>query len=243
MKVEKKYTADVGPGKKFNENGTFNWFPGNTIICDFSKNNQVLDEIKHIQNEYQQLDYAHKFSFMPLRSIHMTVFEGLCHFKRDKDSWSSLINQAESIERTDQWIGNQLKGVEFPDLIKMKLKGVGLNTIEYEPFDDITRRRLQKFRNDVSSRTGIRSDDHDHDHYQFHVTFGYVLIQLTEEEKNHLKNLALKLNVRMKQNLNVIQNDQVMFTVFEDMTWFEPYKKGARQNLIQKLKNQEGLKT
>ena len=98
------YTGVVGEGQKFNEDGTFRFFTGNTIICDLSRNQEVMNEIRYIQERCKALPCASKFVFMPPESIHMTVFELLCFFKREKSLWSSYLDLNSNPEETDAFL-------------------------------------------------------------------------------------------------------------------------------------------
>ncbi|NGP46777.1 DUF1868 domain-containing protein, partial [Bacillaceae bacterium SIJ1] len=98
-----QFTDAVGSTKKFNEEGRLKWFPGNTIVCNLYEDTKVIEKIKEIQAAYQKLSCAHKFSMMPMSSIHMTVFELLCHFNRTPEKWSEFLNIDEDLEHIDQF--------------------------------------------------------------------------------------------------------------------------------------------
>lgn len=220
------HTEIVGEGQKFKEDGTFQYFIGNTIICDLSQNQDLMNEIRYIQERCKALPCASKFVFMPPDSIHMTVFELLCFFNREESLWSSYLDLNISPEETDAFFAKKLEAIQMPDNFAMKIDSVAGNCIWLRPADQATADRLRSFRDEAAQATGVKFPNHDN--YRFHATFSYQLIQLTQEEENHLAKELDKLAIEVKERLELVDTGQALYTVFNDMSRFVPYTPGVR---------------
>ncbi|MDF2650980.1 MAG: hypothetical protein K0Q73_6785 [Paenibacillus sp.] len=226
-KVMDTYTNAVGEKQKFNKDGTFRWFPGNTIVCDLSNDQNVLNEIHRIQERYRELPFSSKFVYMPIESIHMTVMELLCYFHQEKSVWSSFLDIDAPLEETDAFFAEKLETVDMPRDFAMKVESVGFgHCIWLRPADQATAERLRDFRDKVAQVTGVKFPDHDS--YEFHITYAYQLMHLTPEEETHLSEVLDQISSKVKEHLDTVNTGQVLYTVFKDMSRFVPYTPDAR---------------
>lgn len=228
------YTNAVGNEKKFNEDGSFRSFPGNTIVCNLHDQPKVVEDILWIQQEHSKLSFAQKFAWNPPQSFHMTVFELLCHYHRQAPLWSSRMQLDVPLEELDRFFAEALEPIEFPEHIAMKVNRLNKTTISVSPYDQETRQRLHEFREQVSLTTGVRFPNHDT--YGFHISFGYQLIQMTPEEEEQFKQFQHHLSELLVQRLSSVEMGKAEYTVFEDMTEFVPYTKDARAMLQRQRK-------
>lgn len=214
---------------KFNEDGTMKWFPGNTIVSNLYDDEKLMEAIKRIQREYRQLPFSYKYSLTPEESIHMTVFELLCHFNRKPEYWSSQLELDEDLEKLDTYFYDKLSSIKFPSGFEMQPARISGTNIEVNPVDENTRKLLKDLREQLAEVTGVRFPNHDT--YQFHISFGYRIHDLTEEEEQEIKKLNETLNKEVVSKIGAITIKEVSYTVFEDMSKFVPYNPGARMQL------------
>ncbi|CAG7651093.1 hypothetical protein PAESOLCIP111_06245 [Paenibacillus solanacearum] len=227
--MSEQFTKAVGEQAKFNEDGTFRPFPGNTIVCNLTES-RVVDEIIRVQQAHiSALSFAHKFAWTPPESFHMTVIELLCHYHRRPALWTSLLELDTPIEETDRFFAKALEPVSFPGHFRMKVEGLRKTSIGVSPHDEATRQLLHAFREEVSRAAGVRFPNHDT--YGFHISFGYQLIQLTPEEEAEFKQFQQDYSRQLVERLSVIDMEKVDYTVFEDMTRFVPYAPEERAAL------------
>lgn len=223
------FTNAVGERRKFNEDGSFRPFPGNTIVCNLTES-RVIEEIVRVQQAHaSSLPFAHKFAWTPPESFHMTVIELLCHEHRKPELWSSFLDLDAPIEETDRFFAKVLEPLSFPGHFRMKVERLHKTTIGVSPYDEAARQCLHEFREQVSRLAGVRFPNHDT--YRFHISFGYQLIQLTPGEEKQFNQLQLDLSRSLVEKLGVIEMGTVEYTVFEDMTKFVPYSPEARAML------------
>lgn len=223
------YTGVVGENQKFNEDGTFRWFPGNTMICDLSHHRNVMKAIRLIHERYKSLPFASKFVCMPHDSIHMTVFEFVCHFNRDKSHWSAMLELDAPIEETDRFFAERLADVEMPDNFTMKLDSVGSGGLLLSPADQAIAACLREFRDRVGQATGVKFPNHDT--YEYHISHSYQLVHLTPEEEAYLTEVRNELTSKIKEVWVTFNTGHVLYTLFKDMSKFVPYRPDARASL------------
>lgn len=215
---------------KFDEEGNMRWFPGNTIVCNLYDNPEVMDAIRRVQSEYRKLPFARKYSLTPEGSIHMTVFELLCHFNRRSEYWSRFLDLDEELEKMDVFFHEKLSSIPFPDgVIQMKAIKIGGTNLLVNPVDEATNKLIRGFRDQLAEVTGVRFPNHDT--YQFHISFGYRIHELTEDEQKTVDELNRKLNEEVIAKMGPIPIKKIDYTVFEDMSEFVPYSPSAREEL------------
>ncbi len=226
------FTANVGTGKKFNQEGGMNHFPGNTIVSNLYDNPAVMNVITQIQEEYRSLPWAHKYHLMPEGSIHMTVFELLCHYNRTPELWSKALPLDAPVVETDAFFARRLDPIEMISGFKMKPLSIKGTNLSVKPSDENTRILLRNFRELLAEATGARFPNHDT--YEFHISFGYKLQELLPEEQLEMDQLNEKLSREIVSNMDLIEIKAVDYTVFEDMSEFVPYSEQARAELKQR---------
>ncbi len=214
---------------KFHSDGKMKWFPGNTIVSNLSHNSNVMEVIHEIQKAYQRLPFAEKFSFLPLSSVHMTVFELVCHFVRKQEKWSQYVDLDEPLDQVDSFFNDKLSTLTFIKDFQMKAHSIRGTGLDLDPIDKQTKERIKTFRDELADTTGIKFKNHDT--YQFHISFAYRI----EEQDSHEKQVVAELNNQLLQDviaeMEPITIKQIDFTVFEDMSEFVPYDSQARERL------------
>lgn len=207
---------------KFKENGEFNPFSGNTVVANLYPNESIIGIVETIQTAYQQLSFRHKFALTPKESIHMTVIELVCDLNRVSEYWSKDLSLDMPIDEVSDYFAEKLD--TFPLLnesIQMKTRAIGDQKILLEPANPETLRRLNAIRDDVANKTGVRFPNHQN--YQFHISIGYLISDLTKEEAIILENLNSHLTQLLLKELPQITIKRIDYTVFNDMSRFTPY--------------------
>lgn len=224
--------------KKFNNKGEMQQFPGNTIVSSLYDNKEVLNAFQVIQSEYRALPFAHKYHLLPESSVHMTIFELLCHFNRKVSHWSKHLILDEPIEKVDRYFHNQLSDFQFPNPFEMKPLAISNTVINVTPINDEIKLVLKNLRDQLSNMTGVRFPNHDT--YQFHITFAYKVQPLTELEEKHIQKLNESIHKKILSKVESITIDKIEYTIFEDMSEFAPYGQKTRE-LLRKEKGYSDL--
>lgn len=206
-------------GNKFYEDGRVRQFPGNTVICFVDPQSAVYAHCDWIQDQLGSLPFAHKFTLLPMPSMHMTVFQLITDDTREPDKWSSHLPLDASLEETDDYFIKRFAQVPPPDGFQMSFDQVRSGTvgisIRLQPANDESAQRLKQYRDVLSEATGVRFPDHDS--YFFHISLAYHIQQQTEEEAAQFEALLADINEKMHGTFGVFKTGQPQLTFFDDM--------------------------
>ncbi len=213
------YTSAVG--RKFHADGSPRLFPGNTIIAFVPENSPHFKLCEWAQAQVQPLPFAHKFSFLPPSSFHMTVKELLCDEERTRQRWSSKLALAAPLAEADAFFVDTVATVDWPGGVAMRFSHVARRdnlTIYLKPANRASTQALVAYRNAVAEATGTRLPDHDA--YHFHISLAYRLLELRDEEEAHYQQTLDKLDAYLKEAFGPFDVPAPQLTFFDDMTRF-----------------------
>lgn len=203
-------------GRKFNEDGSIRFFPGNTIISKVLEDNEIYPMITLISKEFQMADKGENYHFLPWDSFHMTMIQGVCEEDRKTELWSKYLPLDMKLSQVDDFFERKYKEVsELPttrmvfDYIDLSKKAI---LVRFLPESEQSAENLKKFRDDVSDKLGVRFPDHDS--YGFHISIAYQLWEMTQQEKDDIQKVCERLSKEMKDG-------KVSFTLRQpEMTYF-----------------------
>lgn len=215
-------------GQKFHQDGSVRTFKGNTFICHLDKSqdyNQIIELVEWAQNQFKAMKCADKYVFLPLTSMHMTVFDGVCDQVRNKSHFSSKVPRSQVINEITDYFLEELKKVQYLPNFQMKFSHVynceiGGTALGLVPENEQTVQYIKELRNTLSEVTGVRMPNFDS--YAFHITLSYKVIMLNEEEKVELENTTRKVEQHLLENMPEFLLNKVDFCEFDNMFEFKP---------------------
>ncbi|MEO1288604.1 MAG: DUF1868 domain-containing protein [Chloroflexota bacterium] len=217
MSSDSIYTSTVG--KKFNPDGSVKLYPGNTIICFCDARNDVYTHLDAIQERLMSLEFASKFTLLPMSSMHMTVMQLLCDQARVPEQWSSKLALDTSLNETDKFFLKTVPQIDPPENFRMRYKSLSFGqvgvSIRLEPDDDITHEQIWQYRNQIADATGVRFPDHET--YKFHISLAYQIQILTEEEQETIQQLIDEINKKYCDTFGIFNSGKPQLTFFDDM--------------------------
>ncbi len=217
--IKKRFTSVIG--KKFDKDGNVQPFPGNSIISFIGPQMKQFQLLIDVQNRLKGKDFSSCFSFLPVESFHMTVFDLLCDQVRVEEHWSKFIPKDHSFEKVEHEIIKLLKEETFKIKFKMKFhhfeleKTIGAILI---PEDDETGTLLRNYRDRLSEITGIRHPNHDE--YFFHISMAYLIYELNDEQRKELKSVVNGIDESMHNEFETLELKPPELVFFPDMFSF-----------------------
>lgn len=222
-----KYTSAVG--SKFHKDGSLRTFPGNTIVSNTEGIEPLHSDLIWIQDQYRKLSFASKLSFMPPPSFHMTFFELLCDQVRKPDYWSKHLSLDAPLEETDSFFASVLGDFAFPETIRMNVDDLKVTSLRLTPVSPEEERLLRQKRDELAGRTGIRMPNHDR--YSFHITLDYIIVELTDAEKEEFEAFRQDFLPVVQERLGTVTLGTPEYVLFNDMGRFLPARDWTREQV------------
>lgn len=212
-------------GNKFNEDGSFRFFPGNTVISKLDHSAPVWQEFLTIRGMLEALPAAHCATMLPDDSIHMTVFEGVCHQWRKPELWTSLLPLDCRLSETDDLMERAIASVPPLGPVNMRMESVRVSfgsSIRLVPATQDDADELHRYREACSAATGIRHPIHDT--YGYHLSICYFTTTPTDEEEAQLRDFGERATAYIRERGFVFPILPPKLTYFNNMYDFTPIR-------------------
>lgn len=219
-KCQSQYPSGVG--QKFYRDGSVRQFPGNTIICHLDPDSALFKTLLSMRKTLEELPFASAFTLLPPSSWHMTVFEGVCDQIRKTGHWPSDLPITASLETCNVLFEQKLKDFALRDDVPFKVKPLGLLplvdgiALNIQPATADDEQRLRDLRDRLSELLMLRHEEHAS--YEFHLSIGYLIRQLSQEEQNDLHRIFENEHAT---NGACFELGAPEFCLFEDMFAYE----------------------
>lgn len=227
----KKATTDYptsitphGMGGKFSLDGKPMYFPGNTFLCHLRSGSDEANALAELQDGLRTGPFGNYFTYLPVSSFHMTIFEGVCGDPLKLNGWPEGVDENSDLASITDLFQSRLSDVttfkkvsvvpeEFQD-------GYWLALIGETPSD---REKLRYAREKLQALTGLYRSSFSN--YRFHSSIGYLRKWMPEDQVlDHLAYSA-ELFRAFQDRVTRIDLGQVEFCTFESMHHFEPVQR------------------
>ena len=211
---------------KFFTNGAPRIFPGNTIICpiESKKDAGLFTVLSETIDRLKQARFARSYSFLPLDSLHMTLFEGVLDEVRRPELWPHDLPLSEPIPAVTDHFMSKLRDLPVEPIFKLRCNGLGLTRsglqVELEPADRFAEVVIRTTRDRLADRLGYRAENHDS--YDFHIGLAYLVRWIPFNELQNLREEVSICTTSLRDKLSVIELGPARLTRFEMMHRFDP---------------------
>ncbi|MET0429782.1 MAG: DUF1868 domain-containing protein [Microvirga sp.] len=216
-------------GTKFTPDGQVLPCPGNTIICHIEPSNPATAPLAAFRAALQAEPYAHKFTFTPPSSYHMTVFEGVIDFNRKPGLWPDDLALDAPVEACNRLFVEKLESFDLGCEPRFRMKvlegdgnvnvrpGAGIYLV---PADDAETAKLRRLRDRLADVLKLHQPGHDT--YKFHTTQTYAIKPLSDEETIRYRAVRRdSINV-LAAAMPVLELGAPELCLFNDMSAFQP---------------------
>lgn len=220
-KPKPKYPAGIMNGK-FDPDGNVLHFPGNTIISHLPNSSELHISLLAFYDRLKEAPFSHLYTLLPPSSWHVTIFEGVTDKVRKPGYWPNDLPIDASVEECTTVYERRLSAFDLQTplpyhftIVDLKpLKGSLSWHVEPQTTDNTALRRL---RDRLSDLLKIRAKNHDN--YGFHISIGYMLRILTDEQNTEIRAFIEDLLKNIPKEFELGAPE---FCTFEDMFAFEP---------------------
>lgn len=207
-------------GTRFDRRGTFLQEPGNTIVCHVRGGSRTQTAMVRLRDRLQALDAGRHFTWTPVSSYHMTLFNGVIESQREPGHWPADLPLDASIPEVTECLVPRLSGFSGMAPFSVKLESVtplGLLVTGATAEDEATIRRI---RDELTVPFGYRKPGHDT--YPLHLTLGYIVRWLPRDLAPVYMRELEEMGETFRQEVPVLELGPAEFCTFQDMNHFEP---------------------
>ena len=190
--METRFGFDVG--RKFNEDGSVRFWPGNTMICLLDHDSLVFQRIKEIRDDFGRNKIGECITLLPDESLHMTAIEGVVDGNRSPERWTTLLPCDTPIR-----VGTGL-------CVALRAKSE----------DD--ERRIRAWREIVSEKMGLRFPSFET--YEFHISLAYGFRTPSDEAMENLEEMVKKYDEKFSLEKFGFIVPEPSMTYFDNMFFF-----------------------
>ncbi|MEQ8482379.1 MAG: DUF1868 domain-containing protein [Hoeflea sp.] len=207
-------------GTRFDRRGNFLQEPGNTIVCHVPDGSRTQTAMVKVRDRLQALDAGGHFTWTPVSSYHMTLFNGVIESQRAREHWPADLPLDASIHEATDYLAPRLSEFRGMAPFSVKLESVtplGLLVTGASADDEATIRRI---RDELTIPFGFRKPGHDG--YPLHLTLGYILRWLPRELAPVYMRELEDIGETFRRDVPVLELGPAEFCTFRDMNHFEP---------------------
>lgn len=187
-------------------------WPGNTFVRHVAPG-PALDAVRALQEDLRMSRFASLFTYLPVPSLHMTVFQGISPTQPADFDFSRRDHH------TARMVG-MLDGIAFPPRRHVRCVGLfAAHSLTVTGVNTETEEALRQERVVLRDVTGLRTADFES--YVFHITLAYLLEWLTEGTARALMEFNDAIFARHEAALQDIQLGPTAFCNFDTMHHFE----------------------
>lgn len=206
-------------GTRYDLSGVFQYEPGNTIVCHVPEGSQTQRAMVVARQKYLEMPEARQFTFTPVSSLHMTLFQGVIEYRRTQPHWPAGIALDTPIDEMTEIMRERLKAFSMRDPFKVAVIKARPSGLLVDGATEADRKTMREWRNVLADLFGYRHPDHDT--YAFHITFTYVIERLADEALPRWQAMLDEVAAELRAEVPVLELRPPAFCSFDDMNHFE----------------------
>lgn len=217
--METRFGFDVG--RKFNEDGSVRFWPGNTMICLLDHDSLVFQRIKEIRDDFGRNKIGEYITLLPDESLHMTAIEGVVDGNRSPERWTTLLPCDTPLEKVDDLFQEKWKDIPPLGRVEMVFHHIRVGTglcVALRAKSEDDERRIRAWREIVSEKMGLRFPSFET--YEFHISLAYGFRTPSDEAMENLEEMVKKYDEKFSLEKFGFIVPEPSMTYFDNMFFF-----------------------
>lgn len=177
-------TEEPGGGGKFAPDGSVLPYPGNTFLCHLDPQGPFFAAVSAVQDRLRASRFARYFTLLPKPSFHMTVFCGVSGVVLDSEGWPEGVPPGVGLQDINRLFEERLSQLSGPTGFSVRPRSLYPNSIRMCATSAPDEAKLRDMRDRLADVTGLHRSGHDT--YEFHVSMGYLLRWMPEDDAEAL---------------------------------------------------------
>lgn len=206
-------------GSRYDATGRFLPEPGNTVVCHLVEGSETQRALVDARARFLTMPEAARLSFTPISSLHMTLFQGVIETRRKPGYWPPELSLDTPIDDTTALLEQRLGGFQGGPAFRMRVAEALPTGLVLVGASEKDGRALRIWRDRLADLFGYRHADHDV--YEFHVTFAYVIERFDDEALLAWQLMLAEIVDDIRRRVDVLELCPPAFCSFRDMNHFE----------------------
>ncbi|OCO99676.1 MULTISPECIES: DUF1868 domain-containing protein [unclassified Ensifer] len=206
-------------GTRYATDGRFLLEPGNTVVSHITAGSPSEAAVLAVRDRLMAMPEAAQFAFTHPSSLHMTIFQGIIEYRRRLPYWPADMALDSSIDEMTEHYRKRLKDFAPLEPFRARVTAITPTGLALEGDSAADRSCLKAWRDAFADVFGYRHPDHDH--YEFHITFAYVIDWLADAALPRWQEMLDEQLAFLRERAPVIELDPPAFCAFKDMNHFE----------------------
>ncbi len=192
---------------------------GNTVVCHLDTGDPAHEAVLGARELMMALPGAEGLLFTPVESLHMTLFEGVIETRRGPDAWPADMDREGPVADVTEAMVARLAEFAAPPPFAVRLAGLRPVGLSLRGATTGEAASMTAWREALAEAFGYRHAEHDA--YQFHMTFAYVIDWLPDDALPVWEHAVQEIFDELAEAAPVIPLTRPAFCRFADMTRFE----------------------
>lgn len=206
-------------GSRYDASGRFLPEPGNTVVCHLIEGSETQRALVDARGRFLAMPEAACLAFTPISSLHMTLFQGVIETRRKPGYWPPELPLDTPIDDTTAVLEQRLVGFQGGPPFRMRVAEVLPTGLVVVGASETDRLALKTWRDRLADLFGYRHPDHDD--YEFHITFAYVIERFDEEALIRWQRMLAEVVDDIRRRAELLELCPPAFCSFKDMNHFE----------------------
>jgi hypothetical protein len=206
-------------GRRYDRTGTFQYEPGNTIVCHVVPGSETQAALVEAREKYLAMPEAGQFAFTPVSSLHMTLFQGIIEHRRKPHFWPADLPLDMPIDEITEVMAERLSALPMREAFEVSVTRARPAGLLVDGVTEKDRKVMRAWRDALADLLGYRHPDHVE--YPFHITFAYAIERLDDEALPRWQALLDDAAASIKARTPILELRPPAFCTFDDMNHFE----------------------
>lgn len=206
-------------GTRYDRSGRFLPEPGNTVVCHLVPGSETERALIAARERYLAMPEAPQLAFTPISSLHMTLFQGIIERRRRLPYWPGDIALDTPVNEMTAIYRERFRDFTGGPAFRMQVVRALPTGLVLEGLTSEDRQALKDWRNSLADVFGYRHPDHDS--YEFHITFSYVIEWFEDAALPAWEVMLSDAAKDIRESLEFLELRPPAFCEFADMNHFE----------------------
>ena len=178
-----KHPNPPAVGRKYHSSGRVLGNQGTSVLCRIDAKSEAFKDLTQIQDSLKLQPFADAFEFLPPNTFHVTLASLVSNEDRGSPRWPKYVPRVKPMPDIVQEFKQRLQGLKGPKHFRLKPTAVvGALAVVLQGASRDETSKVRNMRWAIYDAVKVREHWTEQSRYVFHVSLGYLVRWLTDEE-------------------------------------------------------------